>query len=151
LYNSRRFDEALAQHKKTIELDGGFARARRTIVEVYRVKGDYANAIEEMARYFELRGQPQNAVLVRETFAKSGWNGYLRLVIAESSPLKERNWVKAKAYVELGEKDKAFAELNEAYRNRESTLSWLKVEPQWDPLRSDPRYQDLLRKMGLTQ
>jgi adenylate cyclase len=150
-YNSRRFDEALTQHKKTIELDGGFARARRTIVEVYRVKGDYANAIEEMARYFELRGQPQNAVLVRETFAKSGWNGYLRLVIAENSPLKERNWVKAKAYVELGEKDKAFVELNEAYLNRESTLSWLKVEPQWDPLRSDSRYKELLRKMGLTQ
>jgi tetratricopeptide (TPR) repeat protein len=150
-YNSRRFDEALAQHKKTIELDGGFARARRTIVEVYRVKGDYANAIEEMARYFELRGQPQNAVLVRETFAKSGWNGFLRLVIAENSPLKERNWVKAKAYVELGEKDKAFAELNKAYENHESTLSWLKVEPQWDPLRSDSRYQELLRKMGLTQ
>ena len=150
-YNSRRFDEALAQHKKTIKLDGGFARARRTIVEVYRVKGDYANAIEEMARYFELRGQPQNAALVRETFAKSGWNGYLRLVIAENSPLQERNWVKAKAYVELGEKDKAFAELNNAYENHESTLSWLKVEPQWDPLRSDPRYQELLRKMGLTQ
>jgi len=150
-YNSRRYDEALAQHKKTIELDGGFARARRTIVEVFRVKGDYANAIEEMARYFELRGQSQNAALVRETFAKSGWNGYLRLVIAENSPLKERNWVKAKAYVELGEKDKAFGELNEAFENRESTLSWLKVEPQWDPLRSDPRFLELLRKMGFPQ
>lgn len=147
-YYSRRFEEALAQHKKTIELDGGFARARRTIVEVYRVKGDYANAIEELARYFELLGQSQNAALVRETFAKSGWNAYLRLVIAKNSPLKERNWVKAKAYVELGDKEKAIAVLNEAYENRESTLSWLKVEPQWDPLRTDPRFGELLRKMG---
>jgi TolB-like protein len=151
LYNTRRFDEALAQHRKTLELDGGFARARRTLVEVYRVKRDYANALEQMARYFELRGQTQNAALLRETFAKSGWSGYLRLVIAENSPLKERSWVKAKAYVELGEKEKAFAELNDAYANHESTLAWLKVEPQWDPLRSDPRYQQLLQKMGFPQ
>jgi TolB-like protein len=147
LYNSRRFDEALAQHKKAIELDGGFARVRRTLVEVYRVKGDYANAIEEMARYFEVRGQPQNAAMSRETFAKGGWNAYLKLVIAPDSPLKERNWVKAKAYLGLGDKDKALAELEAAYENHESTLSWLKVEPQFDPLRSDPRFVELVRKI----
>ena len=147
-YHSRRFDEALAQHKRTIDLDGGFARVRRTLVEVYRVKHQYAEAIEEMARYFELRGQPENASLVRETFSKNGWIGYLQLVIAPDSPLKERTWVKAKAYLELGDKDKAFAELNEAYDNHESTLSWIKVDPQLDPLRSDPRYQQLLQRMG---
>ena len=150
-YNSRRFDEALAQHKKTIELDPGFARAHRTLAEVYRVKGDFTNAIEEQARYFELRGQPQNAALLRETFAKRGWNGFLRLVIAENSPLNERNWFRAKAYVELGEKDKALAELNEAYATHEATLTWLNVEPQWDPLRSDPHFRELLKKMGFPQ
>ncbi|HEY5404253.1 MAG TPA: tetratricopeptide repeat protein [Pyrinomonadaceae bacterium] len=151
LYHSRKFDESLAQHKKTIDLDPGFARARRTLVEVYRVKKDYANAIEEMARYFEVRGQPENAALVRDTFAKGGWTAYLQLVIAENSPMKERNWIKAKAYVELGDKDKAFAELNTAYDVHESTLTWLKVEPQFEPLRSDPRYQELLQKMRVPQ
>jgi TolB-like protein/Tfp pilus assembly protein PilF len=146
-YHSRQLDQALAQHKKTIELDPGFARARRTLVEVYRVKKDYSEAIEEMARYFEVRDQPENAALVRDTFAKGGWTAYLRLVIAENSPLKERNWARAKAYVELGDKDKAFAELNAAYEAHESTLTWLKVEPQWDPLRSDSRFAELLQKM----
>ncbi len=153
LYMSRRYDESLAQHKKTIELDPGFARAHRTLAEVYRVKGDYANALEERARFFDLVGQPQNAALIRATFAKEGWLGFARLVTAENSPLRDsnNNWVIAKAYLDLGERDKAFAELNKAYENRISSLCWLKVEPQFDPLRSDPRYQELLRKMRFPQ
>ena len=153
LYMSRRYDESLAQHKKTIELDPAFARAHRTLAEVYRVKGDYANAVEERAKFFDLIGQTQNAALIRATFAKEGWLGFLRLVTAENSPLKDsnNNWVVAKAYVDLGAKDRAFAELNKAYEIRLSSLCWLKVEPQMDPLRSDPRYQELLRKMNFPQ
>jgi serine/threonine protein kinase/TolB-like protein len=150
LYMSRRYDESLAQHKKTIELDPGFARAHRTLAELNRIKGDYANAIEEQAKFFELSGEPQKAALLRENFAKSGWNGYLRLVTAENSPLEENNWVVARAYVELGEKDKAFAELNKAYESRRS-VTWLKVDPLFDPLRSDPRFQELLKKIGFPQ
>jgi eukaryotic-like serine/threonine-protein kinase len=148
LYLSRKFDDAITQHKKTLELDAGFSRAHRTLSEVYRVKGDHAKAIEEQVKNFELSGEPQNAALIREAFAKGGWQGYLRLVTAENSSLKDRHFVIAKAYVELGEKDKAFAELNKAYENRESPLQWLKVEPQLDPLRSDPRFQALLKRVG---
>ena len=139
----------MAQHKRTIELDPGFARAHRSLAEVYRIKGDYANAVEERAKFFDLIGQAQNAALIRTTFARGGWLEFLRLVTAENSPLKDsnNNWVVAKAYLDLGEKDKALAELNKAYENRLSSLCWLKVEPQLDPLRSDPRYQELLKKM----
>jgi TolB-like protein/Tfp pilus assembly protein PilF len=153
LYMARRYDESLAQHKKTIELDPGFARAHRTLADVYRVKGDYANAVEERAKFFDLIGQPQNAALIRATFAKDGWTGFARLVAAEDSPLRDSNsnWVIAKAYVDLGEKDKAFVELNKAYENHLSSLLWLNVEPQFDPLRSDSRYQELLRRIGFPQ
>ncbi len=149
LYISRKYDESIAQHKKTIELDPSFARAHRTLAEVYRLKGDYANSVEERARFFDLIGQPQAAALIRAAFAKEGWPGFLRLLTEENSLLKDsnNNWVVAKAYLDLGEKDKAFAELNKAYENHVSSLCWLKVEPQMDPLRSDPRYQELLRKM----
>ena len=150
LYMNRRYDESLAQHKKTIELDPGFARAHRTLAEVYRVKGDYANAVEERAKVLELMGQPENAALIRATFTQDGWVGFLRLVTTENPSLKDvnNNWVRAKAYVDLGDKDKAFAELNKAYEKRLSSLCWLKVEPQLDPLRNDPRFQDLLRRIG---
>jgi adenylate cyclase len=153
LYNTRRFDDALAQHQKTIELDPGFARAHRTLGEVYRVRGDYASAVEERAKFFDLIGQPQNGALIRAIFAKEGWLGFLRLVVAENSPLKDsnNNWVFAKAYVGLGEKDKALAELNKAYENRISSVLWLKVEPQLDPLRDDPRFQELLKRVGFPQ
>ncbi len=153
LYMSRRYDESIAQHQKTIELDPGFARAHRTLAEVYRVKGDYGNAVEERAKVLDLMGEPENATLVRTTFAKDGWLGFLRLVTAENSALKDinNNWVVAKAYVDLGDKDRAFTELNKAYEKRLSSLCWLKVEPQLDPLRSDPRYQELLRKMRFPQ
>jgi len=150
LYNARRFDEALRHLKKTIELDTGFARAHRTLSEVYWVRGDYANAVDERAKFFDLIGQPQNGALIRATFAKEGWPGFLRLVVAENSPLKDsnNNWTFAKVYVGLGEKDKALAELNKAYENRISSVLWFKVEPQLDPLRPDPRFQELLKKVG---
>ncbi len=147
LYNERKYEEALIQLKKTFNLDPGFARAHRTAFEVYRTKKDYSSAIEELAKYFELRGQAENAVLVRDTFAKGGWTAYLQLVVAEDSPLKEGNGIKARAYVELGDLDKAFEQLNAAYDTHGSSLTWLKVEPQFDALRSDPRYQELLQKV----
>jgi len=147
LYNLRRYDEALAQAQKTIDL--GFARAYRTAAEVYRIKKDYPNAIEKTARYFEVLGQSENAALVRDTFAKGGWTAYLQLIVADDSPLKERHGIKAKAYAELGDLDKAFEDLNAAYDTHDSFLMWLKVEPQLDPLRSDPRYEELLQKLRI--
>lgn len=95
------------------------------------MKTDYANSVEERARFFDLIGQPENGALLRATYSKSGWVGYLRLLTAEGSPIKDSNnsWVLARAYLDLGDKDKAFVELNKAYDNRASGLCWLKVEP----------------------
>lgn len=54
-------------------------------------------------------------------------------------------------HAELGERDKAFAELNKAYENRDPFFTNLKVEPSFDPLRSDPRFAELVRRVGLPQ
>jgi adenylate cyclase len=145
LYMSGKFDESIAQHKKTIALDPGFARAHRTLAEVYRV--DYANAIEETQRYYEARGQSELATLIRDTFAKGGWPAYLQLVVAEDSPLKERIGFKAKAYSELGDTENAFAAIDTAYEVHESSLIFLKVEPLFESIRADPRYEELMVKL----
>jgi len=86
----------------------------------------------------------------RSAFAKGGWTGFLRLLVSENAQLKDsnNNWVFAKAYLDLGEKDKAFEQLNKAYEQRLSSLCWLKVEPQLDPIRDDPRYKELVDKIG---
>ena len=59
-----------------------------------------------------------------------------------------RAFTRAIYHAELGEKDKAFAELNKSYENREAILGRLRVDPRLDPLRDDPRFQELLQRVG---
>ncbi len=59
-------------------------------------------------------------------------------------------WI-AEVYAALGDKDQAFEWLEKAYRDRNFTFEFLKYEPYWDSLRSDPRFKDLLRRIGLPQ
>jgi hypothetical protein len=72
--------------------------------------------------------------------------------LEELKDLSKRRYVApadmAKIYAALGEKDQAFEWLQKAYEVRSAWLVWLKVEPLWDSLRSDPRFADLLRRVG---
>ncbi|MCA1637584.1 MAG: protein kinase, partial [Acidobacteria bacterium] len=119
LIYARKYDEAIAQLKKTLELDAGFAPAHDSLATVYFAKGSYAESVEAFARSQELFGVPQNAVLARESFARGGWQGFLRAMTGESRPTNLTSYRAATFHGELGEKDKAFAELNKAYENRE--------------------------------
>ncbi|MDQ3063642.1 MAG: hypothetical protein M3R14_12420 [Acidobacteriota bacterium] len=83
-----------------------------------------------------------------KTFAKSGREGFLRLLTAENSQLKPRNYARATAFAVLGKKDRAFAELNAAFETHDFSLTLLKIDPCLDSLRDDSRFQELLRKVG---
>ena len=145
---ARRYDEAIAQLKKTLELDAGFLSARYSLAAAYQMNGNYAECVEELAKSQDLMGKPQAAASVRESYGRNGWQGFLRMITEErlqfSSPWDNL----AVFHAALGEKDKAFAELNKAYENRETFMVLLKVDPRLDPLRDDPRFQELLRKVG---
>jgi len=145
---ARRYDEAIAQLKKTLELDANFLAAHLSLDLVYQLKGNYAESIEERAKVSELLGNPQEAGQIRESFAKGGWEGFLRYSTGDRRPAKQPAYATATFHAALGEKDKAFAELNKSYENREPLMIVLKVDPRLDPLRSDPRFQELLRKVG---
>jgi tetratricopeptide (TPR) repeat protein len=151
LLYARKYDEAVAQLKKTLELDASFAPAHDSLAQAYFVKGNYAESVEEFAKYQELSGEPQNAALARESVARGGWQGFLRAMTGEHRPAKLTSYSVATFHTALGEKDKAFAELNKAYEDREFFISLLKVDQRLDPLRSDPRFADLMRKVGLPQ
>ena len=145
---ARKYDEAVAQLKKTLELDGNFALAHSSISMAYRVTGDYAGCIEELAKFQELNGEHGIAAMMRESFAGGGWQGFLRAMTGTRRPANLTPYNAATFYAELGEKDKAFAELDKSFENRESLLTLLGVDPRFDSLRDDARFIDLMRRMN---
>ena len=143
---ARQYDEAIAQLKKTIEMDANFAPAHSALSLAYQLKGNYAECVEEQAKYEELTGNQQSAALARESFARGGWQGFLRAMTGERQPSKYKV---ATFHAVLSEKDKAFAELNKSYQEHETILGLLKVDPRFDSLRADPRFAEVLRRIGL--
>jgi eukaryotic-like serine/threonine-protein kinase len=143
-----RYDEGLAQLKKTAELDPTFPTTQFALAGVYRLMGKHAESIESYARFHELFDRPQTAAMVRASFAAGGWQGFLREMTSKR-PAGLSPYMAATMFVELGEKDKAFAELVKAYEIREYQLRFIKIDPSVDALRDDPRFKDLARRMRL--
>lgn len=149
LRQARRYDESIEQLKKTIELSPDLPQAHLSLHEAYMATGKYAECVEEFAKYQEVMGKPQAAALVRESHKRNGWPGFLRLMTSEPAPIKM--WVNELAvyHVALGEKGKALDQLDRAYH--EKRLLFIKVEPLLDPLRNEPRFQELLKRVNFPQ
>jgi hypothetical protein len=114
----------------------------------------YDKSMDATERFLTLYGEPEQAAGVKRVYATSGIKGVRRWIITQDSdPAKPwHNQVEvAENYALLGDKDKAFLRLEKAYEQRASELITLEVEPEWDSLRSDPRYADLVRRIGLPQ
>jgi TolB-like protein/Tfp pilus assembly protein PilF len=151
LLYARQYDASIAQLKKTIELDASFPSAHFTLALAYQAKGNHAACVEEFAKLHELEGAPQKAALIRDNFAKGGWQSFLRSMTGDGRLPNSSAYNAAAFYVALGEKDKALAELNKSYENREASMRSLKIDPLLDALREDPRFGDLMRRMGFQQ
>lgn len=150
LLYARRYDEGIAQLKKTVSLDANFASAHISLSNAYWEKADYAASAEEYAKYQEVSGRQQRAALLREGFSKGGWEGFLRIRV-EDLRTSNTPYEVALYRAALGEKDEAFAELDKSYEDREWGTVLLKVDPRLDSLRSDPRCDELVRRIGLAQ
>ncbi len=148
LFHSRQYDEALAQLKETVELDSSFPSVHYNLGTVQQLKGNYAESAEEFAKWRELGGDAQGAALAREGYSNGGWEGFLRAVTGPRRPVDLNTYVLAAFHVALGEKDKAMVKLAESYDNRVNIIFWLKVDPRFDKVRDDPRFQTLVRKIG---
>jgi TolB-like protein/Flp pilus assembly protein TadD len=154
LYLARRFDEAIAQHRKTLELDPNEYWAWFFMGIAYENKGMLTEAIEAIRRSQELSGNKELAADLAEGYTREGYRGALQAWVGnwEKGARRGQNvqWVSvAMLYSRLGDKQKALECLEKAYEERSRALAYLKVEPQFDPLRSEARFQDLLRKMRL--
>ena len=147
----RRVDEAIAQFKKTVGLDPNFAGGHDSLSTAYQLKGNFAESVAEFVKARELYGQNDIATLARDSFAKGGYPAFLDAMTGERRPADLPSHFVAKFLAIAGQKDRAIAELNKSYEKREYYLCYLKVDQRFDPLRSDPRFVDLVRRVGLSQ
>jgi len=146
----RHYDEGLAQLKKTAELDPTFATTHFALSVAYRLMGKHAESVESFAKFNELFDRPKTAALARTSFATGGWQGFLREMTSKR-PDGVLSYTLATMFVELGEKDKAFAELEKAFENREYQMRFIKIDPSVDALRDDPRFKDLTRRVKMPE
>ncbi len=156
LYFARQYDRAIEQLRTTIELLGNQWWLHELLGWAYEAKALLPQAIAEFqkARQIEPNIAEPLASLGR-AYALSGRVEEARRVLAQLQELSDRIHVPpyniATIYAALGEKDRAIAELEKAYQERSWYLVWLGLDPQLDNLRSDPRFQDLVRRVGLPQ
>jgi len=154
LYKVGRYDDAIAQFQKALEMDQNFGRAHWGIAEPYALKGDYDKAIAELQKARELDESPSTLALLAETYARAGRRGEAQRLLAELLQQRKLKYVDAyylaEVYAALGDREKAFQTLDEAYNERSSNIVWLKSDAKFDGLRSDPRYVDLIKRIGLS-
>lgn len=148
---SRRYDEGIAYLEKTLELDDKFLPSLGSLSIAYSLKGDHARAIELRTREMELSDLAEEAVAARSVYAKGGWDGYLRYITGRPSPVWVSSYEAAVAHVALREKDKAISALTKSCEDREGGAQRLKVDPRLDPLRDDPAFNELLRRVGFIE
>ena len=154
LYMARRFDEAIEQCRKALELDPSFTPAHGTLGHVYAAKGMYREALAEYEKFATLSGgSPGSAALVGYAHARLGQRSGAFRVLDQLRAASKQRYVPAVSfatvYVGLGERKQALLWLEKAYDERTNSLAYLKVQATWDPLRSDPRFADLVRRIGL--
>jgi tetratricopeptide (TPR) repeat protein len=152
LYVARRYDEAKEQLRKTLEMDQGFPQAHVFLGLVYQQEGRDREALAEVQKAVDLSGRPPEILsALGYVYAVSGRREASK-ILDEMKEQSKRTYVSADwiaiIYAGLGEKDQAFVWLEKAYENHDLPVD-LKVDPKWDRLRSDPRFAELLRRVGL--
>jgi DNA-binding winged helix-turn-helix (wHTH) protein/TolB-like protein/tetratricopeptide (TPR) repeat protein len=156
LINAGRADEALARLQKTLELDPHYWYARQYVANAYIEKGMYGEAIAEARKAKELsESATRPRAFLGYALAKSGRRADARAELEGLLRLSKERHVSpyniAMIYNGLGERDDALEWLELGYREREPRMVFLKVEPKWNNLRDDPRFRDLVRRVGLPQ
>jgi len=153
---ARQNNQALEQVKKTLELEPGFVLWRIYLGYIYDANGMYSEAIalSEKARLEGLTHQ-DSLMIPGIAFAKSGHRREAEEMIAKLREINKTEHIDpyyvAMIYAALGDRDQACVELEKAFEERDWNLPRLKVDPFMDPLRDDPRFKDLVKRMGLPE
>jgi len=151
---TRQYDRVIEECQKVLEMDPNFGGALNVLGMVYRERAMYEKAIEAFrkARAFD-EGNTWITAELGHAYAASGKRSEAEKVLDELQQLSKRRYVPpdniAMVYLGLGEKNLVFEYLEKAYEDRSVGLAWLKADPIFDSLRSDPRFTALLERIGL--
>ncbi|HEX9119069.1 MAG TPA: tetratricopeptide repeat protein [Terriglobales bacterium] len=155
LYFSRQYDSAIEQFRAVLDMEPNFSRAH-LVVGAYVETGRFADALAHIETWRRIEDGPWVWSMEVYVYRRSG-----QPIKAQQALAKLEHWnrqshldstpVMAAAYVGMNNQDEALARLQKAYEEHSGALTSLKVDPIYDPLRGDPRFQDLLRRVGLGQ
>jgi adenylate cyclase len=150
---ARQYDQAIEQFRKVIEMDPNFIWTHFFMGWAHEQRGDYEEAVKEFQKTAQLDDSPLILAALGHTYALSGRRDEALRVLAEMKEMQERSHVSsyhfAIIHAALGDRDEALRWLEKSYLAREEALVWLKVDPRLDTLRTDARFIDLQRRVGL--
>jgi serine/threonine protein kinase/TolB-like protein/Tfp pilus assembly protein PilF len=150
---ARQYESAIEQFEKAIEMDPNSIWTRFFLGWAREQKGDYDEAIAEYRKAAQLDDAPLIMAALGHTFVMAGRRDEAQRVLEEMKQMAASRHVSpyhfAIIHAALGNRDEAFEELEQSYRARSEALVWLKVDPRLDMLRTDPRFIDLQRRVGL--
>lgn len=156
-YLARRYDEAIEAFQKVIEMEPNFMAARSMLGHAYEQKGMYEKAFAEYQTVLEICRENAEVkasvkALLARAHAKQGKRAEAMKIVQElENEHPATPYLMAHVYAALGEKEQACACLDKAFEERHLQLVGLRVDPALDALRADPRFVDMLRRVGLPQ
>lgn len=155
LYFARRYDDAVVQFTRALELDPNFGSAHNWMSDTFLEQGKYPEAAAELEKTIPFRDERVHWRQIAYLDARMGHRAEARAALAKSLQLSRGQPVHSGAlaltYAALGDKEQAFSWLEKAYAEKSAFLTSVKYWTVFDPLRADPRYADLLRRIGLPQ
>ena len=151
-YFAREYDLAIKECNKCLEIDPSQNFAYIILFGAYNQKSMYDDAITALENYLIVLKKEDIAALISKTFEESGYisaiTQLLDVLLEQSIGFASTLYYKSILFTLIGDKDKAFEFLQKSYEQSNGLTNFLKVEPMYDSLRSDPRFQDLLERMN---
>jgi TolB-like protein/DNA-binding winged helix-turn-helix (wHTH) protein/tetratricopeptide (TPR) repeat protein len=149
----RQYDRAIAENRRVLDMDPTFENAHESLAYAYVNKGMYDESINEMEQLAIYGGEHDLAQTMKIAYARDGYKGALRSRLKYYKDRRKAGahvnfWDEALTHAQLGNKDLALQALEKACDERED-ITDLGLDPSWDSIRADPRFQDIVRRVRL--
>ncbi len=150
---ARQYDAALAELRLRMEASPNDPVMLWMMQDIWQRKGNYKEAVDASEKWHIITGDPQSAKALRRAYDQGGAQGFVRWLLSRRLEQAKASYVSpvelASYYAQLGDKDQALAHLEEGYRQHSTDVIYTQEDPAYDSLHNDPRYRELIQKIGL--